>query len=273
MPRRNPMEGLANYLAGFSSGPSVTGLPAGAHGGGRSFEKRISVVWGGFTQVMSQIADVDAVKVGTKIITRIQSNDGQRTVYFDSLYHKPSSGQVVPNLNLPPSWLTQNFKENDLLSWYPGAGVYRYAPPTPDDSPKYHGSSYLNISENKKTEFDGVLILAENGNLVEKLLLEYKSAKSSNQISIDGNAHERLAFQVLQYLEIAQKFPRTSFNVLASVAFARYKNKYHPAFHQQADRLGHAFSSFRMRFMSCPTEYKGLLTAVHDFIQTGTWSF
>lgn len=107
------------------------------------------------------------------------------------------------------------------------------------------GTNYLAMDARMRTGFDDTIVLEENGALRGKTLLEYKTAKSSNGTHIDGNAHERLSFQTMQYLEVATRYPYCSLAVLANGAFARYRNKYHVTFHIEADRL----SSFRCFFM------------------------
>ncbi|MGC9360482.1 MAG: hypothetical protein ACP5G7_08945 [Anaerolineae bacterium] len=84
--------------------------------------------------------------------------------------------------------------------------------------------------------------------------MEYKTAKSSKGISLDGNAHERLSFQILQYLEIATRYPRCSLVVIANGAFAFYRNKYHVSFRTQADRLSN-FCWFEMLRLCTQAEY------------------
>ncbi len=121
----------------------------------------------------------------------------------------------------------------------------------------------------RTTNFDWSVALSDRGVLVEKMLFEYKSAKSSLGDSIDGNAHERLAFQTLQYLEIASRLPACSLNIVMSSAFAKHRNKYHPSFNQQSIRLGDAFRWFSMRIFSCHSEYAALFAMLSAFLING----
>lgn len=123
--------------------------------------------------------------------------------------------------------------------------------------------------EKKTTKFDFTIVCESKGVLQEKLLFEYKSAKSSKGISVDGNAHERLSFQTLQYLEVASMIPNTSFNILASSAFSKYENKYHVSFNQQGVRLGDAFRHFVMRVAACESEYGLFFGMLVRFLLSG----
>jgi len=127
------------------------------------------------------------------------------------------------------------FPVSELIAAYPTEveAIGRYAP----DTGPFAGSQYPGIYSGLTTKFDDTVVLEDGGVLREKLLLEYKTAKSSRQRQIDGNAHERLSFQIMQHLEVATRYTKCSLVVLANGAFIRYRNKYHVNFHVQADRL------------------------------------
>lgn len=103
----------------------------------------------------------------------------------------------------------------------------------------------------------------------EKILLEYKTAKSSKGRQIDGNAHERLSFQIMQYLEVATRYTKCSLMVLANGAFIRYRNKYHVSFHVQAERLKN-FAWFSMEHACTAPEYTCFLTGLLAWLFDGT---
>jgi hypothetical protein len=115
------------------------------------------------------------------------------------------------------------------------------------------------------TRFDGTVVLEAKRALVEKILLEYKTAKSSEGQHIDGNAHERLSFQVMQYLEIATRYTKCSLVILANAAFIKFKNKYHVNFKLQADRLT-AFSWFDMKHVCTTREYCVFAEQLSDWL-------
>lgn len=116
-----------------------------------------------------------------------------------------------------------------------------------------------------KTKFDDTVLLEESDVLKHKFLFEYKTAKSTRGQQIDGNAHERLSFQIMQYLEVATRYPQCSLVVLANGAFARYRNKYHVSFKVQADRL-RCFKWFEMQHLCTSTEYARLVRRLLDWI-------
>jgi len=130
--------------------------------------------------------------------------------------------------------------------------------------------------EGMRTDFDDTIILEESGTLIEKFLIEYKTAKTSNrklaktskQPKIDGNVHERLTFQMMQYLEAATRYTKCSFAVITNGAFIRYRNKYHVNFHIQADRLS-CFRWFSMRYMSSAQKYLDFAQSLMIWLFTG----
>lgn len=155
----------------------------------------------------------------------------------------------------PSGWLDLDFGVEDLVASYPGEAeaIKRYAP----EAGPYAGARYPAMYARMKTKFDDTIVLEDKGFLVEKMLVEYKTAKSSSGIQIDGNAHERLSFQIMQYLEVATRYTRCSLAVITNGAFARYRNKYHVNFHIQADRLA-SFRWFSMEHFCTRAEYARL---------------
>jgi hypothetical protein len=145
-----------------------------------------------------------------------------------------------------------------------GEAIQRYAP----DSGPFAGPDYPNIYSGMTTRFDDTVVLEEGGILREKLLMEYKTAKSSAGRQIDGNAHERLSFQIMQYLEVATRYTKCSLTVLANGAFIRYRNKYHVNFHVQADRLAN-FAWFSMEHACTASEYSQFLSGLLSWLFEG----
>jgi hypothetical protein len=143
--------------------------------------------------------------------------------------------------------------------------VRRYAP----TSGPFAGPQYPGIYAGMTTKFDDTVVLEEGGVLHEKLLMEYKTAKSSAKRQIDGNAHERLSFQIMQYLEVATRYTRCSLMVMANGAFVRYRNKYHVNFHVQAERL-RSFGWFSMEHACTVLEYTRFLTGLLSWLFEGT---
>jgi hypothetical protein len=167
----------------------------------------------------------------------------------------------------PSRWLEVVFPVADLVAAFPteAEAVGRYAP----GSGPYAGSRYPGIYSGLTTKFDDTVVLEDAGVLREKLLLEYKTAKSSGGRQIDGNAHERLSFQIMQYLEVATRYTKCSLVVFANGAFIRYRNKYHVNFHVQADRLKN-FAWFSMEHACTLGEYSQLLDDLLSWLFEGT---
>lgn len=201
---------------------------------------------------------------------KIESRNGPWAIYWDysaDIAHF-ADGEVTEDV--PPAWLERKFLVADLVKAQLGPGPYPFAPPTEQDSKRFHGDSYPEMFAKRTTNLDFSGALVAEGVLKEKLLFEYKYAKSTNDDSIDGNAHERLGFQVLQYVEIALRYPSCSLNVIAAQAFSEHRNKYHPAFNQQAIRLNEMFRQVQLRFAACRSEYIALFDCFAYFLFHGT---
>lgn len=127
--------------------------------------------------------------------------------------------------------------------------------PTNGDKVIYSGNNYPNIHKGLSIEFDGTVLFIEDDVLRLKVLLECKSAKSSNKVRIDGNAHERFAYQNLEYLELAALYPRTQLLLLTNDAFVRYRNKYHTGFGVHGIRLANAFAWYDFDMVSTSSQY------------------
>ncbi len=149
-------------------------------------------------------------------------------------------------------WLRLVFPVSDLVDAFPGTreAVERYSPP----HGPYAGDRYPEMYSGLTTAFDDTILMVEDGVLCEKMLLEYKTCKSSKGNCVDGNAHERLSFQIMQYLEAATRYMKCSLVVMANGAFTRYRNKYHVNFNIQADRLQN-FAWFSMQYLCTQDKY------------------
>lgn len=265
---------VGELIAAFSGGPSVAGVPAGGRGEGAAFERAIAEAWTLFTGEMQRTtADVLVVfprRPGQDRAIKLKSRNGPWAIYltFSSDLAQVSDGTVTEDVH--PGWLERRFLVSELLEAHLGPGPYPFAPRGPTDSVKYWGENYPGMFAGRTTNFDFSGALVSEGRLLEKLLFEYKYAKSSDRDTIDGNAHERLGFQVLQYVEIAMRYPSCSLNVIAAQAFSEYRNKYHPGFNQQALRLNQTFQQAQFRFAACRSEYIALFDCLGRFLLDGT---
>jgi len=200
----------------------------------------------------SSIMD-DFLKSGV-VVKAVKSRSGnwarlsekERAIYIpvvdDSTFSLDDFGKI------PDSWTRNKYLTRDMVASFPGEhdAIIRYAP----TSGPYAGFHYHEMYDGLSTSFDGSILMEESGVLREKILLECKTGKSSNGRQLDANVHERLSFQIMQYLEVATKYPSCSLVVIANGAFSKYRNKYHVNFHVQADRLT-CFKWFKMKYL-CP---------------------
>jgi hypothetical protein len=262
---------LGDVIAAYSGGPTVSGVPAGGREEGAGFEKAVAEAFDIFTSEIAAIANVYKIvpaRRGQPEALKFESNFGPWAMYLANLPKEPNVQSHVQE-ELPPAWLQDKFHVSEILEFHLGPSPYPFAPQTPRDSASYYGDNYPALYQGQTTNFDFSGALIRDGKLAEKMLFEYKYAKSSNSDSIDGNAHERLGFQVLQYIEIALRYPACSLNVIAAQAFSEYKNKYHPAFNQQALRLGDTYPQVQWRYAANRTEYIALFSCFAHFLATG----
>jgi hypothetical protein len=264
---------LGDIIATYSGGPSLAGMPAGGRMEGDEFERAVATAWTIFADEVRSVSIVTVVEPqrrGQQRAIKLQSRHGPWAVYWNYSSDIAQFADESVHEDVPPAWLERRFLVSDILQEHLGPGPYAFAPMDHRDSARYHGNNYPELFRGKKTEFDFSGALVVEGALREKLLFEYKYAKSSGGASVDGNAHERLAFQVLQYVEIALRYPSCSLNVIAAQAFAEYRNKYHPAFNQQAIRLNETFQQVQFRFAACRSEYIALFDCFARFLLDGS---
>lgn len=262
---------IGDVIASYSGGPTLSGVPAGGRSEGEEFENAVAQAFTIFSQNIRDVALVQGVvpaRRGQPRAIKFQARNGPWAMYLGRL---PATLDVdsTTEEEIPPDWVLDRYYVADLLESHLGPGPYPFAPRTEMDSAHYYGANYPNMFAGRTTNFDFAGALVVDGVLREKMLFEYKYAKSSNADSIDGNAHERLGFQVLQYLEIALRYPSCSLNVIAAQAFSEYRNKYHPAFNQQAARLGSTFQQVQWRYAANRTEYIALFECLARFLESG----
>lgn len=264
-------------IAAFSGPPGKAGTPAGSRPEGRLFESSVQEAWVNYVieeassdqhlACLSRSPGVPRPLIAiSNASTRCSIYLGATAKMLNALAGRIPSGE---DLDLPQSWLKRGFLVKTLIENHLGVGVPYFAPKSHDDSLLYFGERYPKLYEGKTTVFDFTAALVKDGTLVEKMLFECKYAKDKGDGTVEGNAHERLGFQMLQYLEVAQMYSRCSLNVIVANAFLQCRNKYHPGFNQQAKRLGDCFSHFIMRFCACLSDYVKLFSEVSAFLHTG----
>lgn len=255
------LERLADALFAFEATESVERTGTGSRREGEQFERLVAAFWAGAASYLRGrgAAATSIEGPGTRFWVRLAAHD--RALYLPAT--GPLDGLTVRKER---RWLDLSYDVASLVSSFPGTShaIEHYAP----DTGPYQGAKYPDMFAGRTTKFDDAIILEESSQLKEKVLLEYKTAKSSQKRSIDGNAHERLSFQILQYLEIATRYPACSMVVLANGAFVKYLNKYHVSFHVQAERLA-AFKWFTLTHACTVSEYARLLDGLFRWLLDG----
>lgn len=269
MPRielNNEIKQICRKMEAFEASGSVANTGTGARREGEDFERLIANLWLSFRRLAEELgAQVEVVAgVGTRRYAKLAI--GKRIVFIPTL---ASHGVSDPSA-AQSRWLEVVFDVSDLVAAFPteAQAVSKYAPETGP----FAGETYPTIYNGLTTKFDDTVVLVDDGVLREKILLEYKTAKSTAKRHIDGNAHERLSFQIMQYLEVATRYTKCSLMVMANGAFIRYRNKYHVNFHVQADRLAN-FAWFTMEHACTTTEYTQFLVGLLSWLFEGNPRF
>ncbi len=253
LPIEDEMRLLEERLYDYEASESVANTGTGSRREGGEFEKLVGDYWLCLKDVLiSRGVDLCRVVEGAGKRKWWCLEHGKRRMLLPCHPHEP----LTDSTEQPHRWLELVFRTEDILDSFPGRQEARdrYAPARGP----YADENYHALHDGLSTKFDDTVLLIEDDILKEKWLLEYKTAKSSKGSHIDGNAHERLSFQIMQYLEVAPRYTRCRFVVIANGAFVKYRNKYHANFHVQADRLSN-FGWFNMRHACTPEEYRHLI--------------
>ncbi len=251
---------ICKKLHDIQATKSVANTGAGKRQDGAVFENLMVAYW-------DRLAEI-CIANGSSVQYAADTPKSKRKYAVLSLKEKklvlPCPESKIPErFGMYRSTLRMRFKAKDILAQYPSleSTISSWAP----DQGKFSGVDYRKQYENKVTEFDDTIIKLQGETLVEKILLEYKTSKSSKGKSIDGNAHERLSFQMLQYAEIAPMYNSCSLMVFSNGAFGQYENKYHMFFRLQMERLK-VLSGFRATFNSSIGEYVSRAQELLDWL-------
>jgi hypothetical protein len=251
---------VAARMQAFEASASVANTGTGSRREGEAFERLTMEFW----ERLSLIAQANGA---SRVAAR---NDSAKrwwklTIGPRSLF--VPADPATPATTRQERWLETDYQVEELLAAFPTLprAIANYAPHTGP----FAQDRYPAMFEGLGTRFDGTIVLVEGDTLREKVLLECKCAKSSTGRQIDGNAHERLSFQIMQYLEVATRYTRCSFLVITNGAYVRYRNKYHVNFHVQADRLAN-FAWFSMEHLSEASRYLAWADEVNRWLVHGT---
>lgn len=252
------LERICGEMERFEASKSVEKTGTGSRREGAAFETLVRQMWEEFSDVLIKNGSKDGTAPKGYVLHHYQG----RGLLLPSTY----GGRFTSTARMGHGWNWHIFEVEDLVEKFPGTSeaADRYAP----TSGPYAGDKYPAIFTGLSTKFDDSIVLIDKGVLREKILLEYKTGKSSKGKAIDGNAHERLSFQMMQYLEVATLYTRCSFAVFANGAFARYRNKYHVNFHIQAERLSN-FAWFSMEYMCTKSKYERFLLGLQKWLIEG----
>lgn len=262
-PPSRELRELAGLMEVFEATESQQKTGAGARREGSQFEGLARRWWQAAIDHLAAAQGVGATRFNDwdgKTWVRLQRGDRA------ALIRSTSPGESLPATE--QRWLERTFSVDELVGRFPGMAeaIERYAP----DSGMFAGAKYPEMFRALTTDFDDTIVLEEGGILKNKILLEYKTAKRAKKspTKLEGNAHERLSFQMMQYLEVATHYTRCTFWVVVNGAFSRLRNKYHVNFHVQSDRLRN-FAWFEMVHASTAAEYLALYLHIESFLLDG----
>lgn len=255
------LEKICADMEAFEASESVANTGTGTRREGAAFEDLVAGMWTEFARLaeLNGAARHSLSPVGSREYVRLVHED--RSLVVPAVRSSGAPGKPINS-----QWLQVDFEVSELVEKFPGPKgvVEKYAPETGP----YANAKYPGIYDGLTTRFDDTVVLVDGGVLREKILLEYKTAKSSKGRQIDGNAHERLSFQVMQYLEVATRYTQCSLAVMANGAFVRYRNKYHVNFHVQADRLSN-FAWFAMDHSCTKREFEQFMLGLLSWLFEG----
>lgn len=273
---------IASQIASFEDEESQQNRPAGSASGGSRFEKEVSSGIAHFIILLCKNNLAVPVRIQKELsgpFPRRLEYAGKDVVGVKSLLEKRWIVFNTSHLNLPEEdcpytetmtvpdfWLRKEFPVEEWFDLHIENIEKMGVIPDGSEGVPFAGSEYKQIYRGLKTKFDGVILFIEEGNLVSKNLVEIKSAKSSNKQRIDGNAHERFAYQNLDYVEIGAIHRGTELLLLTNDAYVRYRNKYHTGFAVHAFRLSQAFSWYRFSMISSAEQYLRLFEGWIDWL-------
>ncbi|WP_126177675.1 MULTISPECIES: hypothetical protein [Thermus] len=281
----NEMYEIAKGVASFEGAPTLPGRTTGEARGGREFE---AVVAEGLLKygrlLVTAVPSLRLRPVAAEGTSRqnhladalaVVNEENKRVLVFrlPAFRHNPLFAEITSGalqndfVRVPDSFLKREFVVEEWYTPKLGELAERGWIPEEDEPYPFSGTNYPELYRRKRTQFDGVIIFLESGTLREKALLEIKSLKSSEGARVDGNAHERFAYQNLDYLEIGALYPRTTLLLLTNDAILKYRNKYHTGIGVHALRLSYAFCWYKFEMVSSVRQYLRLFSLWKEWLE------
>lgn len=99
--------------------------------------------------------------------------------------------------------------------------------------------------------------------------IESVTGKSSDGEKLDGNAHERLSYKILQYIEMMQSAEggnACELFVFGNGAFSQYRNRFYPSTQRHLKRMAAVFEGFRAELAVGVDEYMALTNRILDWL-------
>lgn len=273
----------ARSLATFRAASTQRNLASGSAHGGRDFEVLVGQVITEYVadlprtlpecvlQRLTCMADKRTCTCHQSGRYYLAASLNERTMVW-AFEEAPEPSPSLPETSVACTWLK---KEYEVRDWYDprlhDSRITRWLP-APGDETCYVGpSSYPKLYAGKTTKFDGTILFIEKGALRSKRLVEAKSGKSNGSGGLDGNAHERFAYQSLEYLEIAELNLELGIELLLMTndAFVAHRNKYHTGFAVHALRLSTAFPSYKFNMVGTTSQYTALLEGWSRWLRSG----
>jgi len=239
----------------FEADATKSNIGAGKRNDGKKFEDLISELWS-LVKCFCEQQGAESLITRNGCKNHVKLTVGKRSLYIP-IYGKHAYNVKEINKTLDISFLVEDIinslkTEKSIIEDYaPKEGCYA-------------GTAYPKMYKGIHTKFDDTLVLEENNEFQKKILLEYKTAKSSKGKRMDGNAHERLTHQMIQYAKIvkADYYSKCYLVVITNGAYQRYRNKYHVSFNMDAELLEQAIPGFSCKFLYAYSEYTKFLVSL-----------
>lgn len=231
----------AEALYDFEAPEVQPGVPAGS----RTDYVRFHIF---AREFLSELADRLAGEYGGAIFVRRGKKHWRKIVHGKRACYIPCA---APPFNAicasVPKWLSAGFSASGPVA--PGEGEI---------------AGKINFS------FKEVIGLVDEGCPPCRIVIDYVTGKSSKGEKMDGNAHERLSYKILQYVEMlhldALEMQCRLF-IFGNGAFVKYSNKFYPSTLMHLERLGALVKRFEAGMAVDVDGYLRLALEIADWLR------